>query len=112
MSLAVQALNFAAELVAFVCLARWGWTLDGKLWIKLLAALAGPVAAAFVLGIWVSPPAPRRLPSARRLMIEVVLYGLAVLTLFRQQQAGLALGYGLLVLVILTASFALRLRGP
>ena len=55
MTAAALALRFVLELGALAALAYGGWRVDGPLWLRLLFAVAAPLAAALIWGRWVAP---------------------------------------------------------
>ena len=75
------ALRFALELCALAALAYGGWHLPAPLWLRALAAIAFPVAAAVVWGRWVAPKASHPLPDPLRLVPEWLVFGSATAAL-------------------------------
>ena len=85
-------LRFALELCALAALAMWGWLTYG-----IIAAIAAPVAAAALWGVFAVPDDPSRSGKTvvpvrgwLRLILELaILYG-ASWTLYSVDQVGLA----------------------
>ncbi len=82
------ALRFMLELGILFAFGYWGWTRDIGPWRYLLAIVL-PVAAAILWGTfrWPhetagSPRAPVPIPGWLRLLMEVVLFGLAIWGLY------------------------------
>lgn len=75
-SFVVAIVRFLLELAMLAALVAAGATLiDGPLGVVVGVALA--LVAAFVWGMRVAPKARRRLPPAKRVVVEIVLFGLA-----------------------------------
>jgi hypothetical protein len=82
--LALAVVRFTAELGMLTALFYVGWRLAADRTALALVLAAGlPVAAALTWNRWVAPRAQRRLEDPARLVVELVLFGVAV--------AGLAL---------------------
>jgi hypothetical protein len=81
MTAAALALRFVLELGALAALAYGGWRVDGPLWLRLLFAVAAPLAAALIWGRWVAPRASHLLDDPLRLVPEWVVFGGAVAAL-------------------------------
>ena len=73
-------LAFVAELAALAALAVWGWSAGGSTAGRLLLAVAVPVVAAVLWGVFAAPRAPVRLPAVA-VLVKVVVFGGAVLAL-------------------------------
>ena len=71
---------FLAELAALAALAHGGWRAPGPTGLRLLLAVAAPVVAAVLWGLFAAPRAPRRSP-APALAVKVLVFGSAVLVL-------------------------------
>ena len=88
----VWALRFLFELLALAAFAIGGWSLtSGPLRIALAIAL--PVIAAVVWGLWMAPRSTRRLRDPSRFVVEVVFFlaAGAALWVAGQAAAGIAL---------------------
>jgi peptidoglycan/LPS O-acetylase OafA/YrhL len=83
------ALRFLLELAMLAALAYWG-SQTGTGAVSILLAIVAPCAAALVWGIAVSPKARLQVPLRLRVVIELVLFGLAVAALVSAGQPGLA----------------------
>ena len=85
------ALAFLAEVAMLVGLAWAGWSMSDSTLRSWLLAIALPSLAAVVWGTWLSPKAPRRLPTLHRWAVKVTLYSVTLLLLLRfgpQPEAG------------------------
>ena len=61
-------LRFACEVAAVVALVWWGW-----IWLGILLG----AALIAVWGAWIGPKSNRRLPDPFRVVLELVIFGLA-----------------------------------
>lgn len=83
--------RFLLELAAMAALGFWGWNAPGPVAVRVLTAAVPPLAAAMVWGTWVAPKARRRLPDPLRLVVEVLVFGNAVVGLLVTGHPGWAL---------------------
>ncbi len=74
------AVKFLLELAAFAALAWWGGTV-GHGAVSVLVAVAAPLVAVVLWGMWAAPRAARRLPLARRVPFELAVFALAALAI-------------------------------
>jgi hypothetical protein len=75
------ALRFALEMCALAALAYGGWHASGPVWLRILLAVALPLAAAVIWGRWVAPKASHPVPDPQRLIPEWVVFGGATVAL-------------------------------
>ena len=80
-------LKFILELAAIASFAYWGGTV-GTGAISILVALATPLAAAVLWGVFAAPRSERRLPTRSRIAFELVFFALAALALTSATIAG------------------------
>jgi quinol-cytochrome oxidoreductase complex cytochrome b subunit len=71
------ALAFVLELCALGALAYWGAHAGRGLLLKLLLGIGAPLVAAVVWGTFVAPKATVPVSTPIRILIEVVIFGLA-----------------------------------
>jgi len=96
---------------ALVTLGVWGWTLgDGV--IKFVLAVAVPIIAATIWGIFAVPNDPSRsgnapiiVPGLVRLILELAFFTSAVWTLFAMSQSMLGWLFGIVVVVHYLVSY-------
>ncbi|MET8150932.1 YrdB family protein [Actinoplanes sp. NPDC049668] len=74
-------LRFVLEVCALAALAYGGWHVPGPVWVRLLLAIALPLAAALIWAQWVAPKARKPIPDPIRLVPEWVVFGGATVTL-------------------------------
>jgi len=103
------ALRFLLELGLLAALAAWGFGLGGALGV--VAGLAAPVAAAAAWGLLIAPKAPNRLVDPWRLLVEIVLFGLAVVALAAAGYVNLAAVLAVAVVLSEALSVVWRQRG-
>jgi uncharacterized protein DUF2568 len=94
---ALLAVRFGLELAALASLAYWGFSeFDGV--PAVLFGIGGPLAAAVVWGLFVSPKARYGSP-ARQAVGEALVFGAAVIALFDADQPVLAVAFALVAVV-------------
>ncbi|WP_075618014.1 YrdB family protein [Paenisporosarcina indica] len=90
------ALRFILEICALISYSYWGFTSgDGYLY-KFLLGIGTPLLIAFIWGTFGSPAAPLRVHGIKRLLLEIIIYGLATWALYIAGQPTLALFFALL----------------
>jgi hypothetical protein len=92
------AVKFLLELAAFAALAYWGARTGHGGW-AVVAAIAAPLAAVLVWGLFAAPRAKRRLPVAARAPLELAVFGLAAGGLAAAGAVTLAIVFGAVVIV-------------
>jgi hypothetical protein len=75
------ALKFVLELCMLAALAYWGVQAGGSTLGDVVLAIAAPLAAAVVWGIYAAPKARRRLPLVPRLALELSVFAVAAVAL-------------------------------
>jgi quinol-cytochrome oxidoreductase complex cytochrome b subunit len=82
------AVRFILEITALVSLGYWGWQI-GEGWVSYLLAVGAPILAALVWGTFAVPGDPSRsgkapvpVPGLVRLILELLIFGLACWALF------------------------------
>jgi len=87
-------LRFGLELCLLAALGWWGFSVGGPLIVKILLAVLIVAGVAVVWGLFLSPRRTVPMGADARLVMEVVLFTLAVLALasLRQAVLGAALG--------------------
>jgi Protein of unknown function (DUF2568) len=96
------ALRFLLELAALAALAYWG-AQTGSGAAKVVLAMAAPLAAAIVWGLWCAPRSRRRLPPGPRTVLETAVFGLAAAGLAAAGQVALTVAF----VVVSAANWAL-----
>ena len=74
---ALLTVRFLTELALLAVLAVVVSRTRGSLAVRIPLAAVAVVAAATIWGLWIAPRAQRRLPDPWRLIVEIVLFGLA-----------------------------------
>jgi hypothetical protein len=92
-------LRFLLELAGLAAVAYWGVTVGDGLLQQVSLAVGAVVLLAGVWGLFVAPKAGRRLGDPLRLVVELVVFGVAVGALVSVGQVLVGLGFGLLVVV-------------
>jgi hypothetical protein len=90
MQTANLALSFGMELCALAAFGYWGIHTGGSLVLKAALGIGAPLAAAVLWGAFGSPRASIPLHGALRLVLEVLIFGGAVVVLARTGQPTLA----------------------
>jgi hypothetical protein len=101
-------LAFLLELALLAAAAALGLLLPAPLGARIAVAVLLPVLVIAVWAVWVAPRAPRRLAPPSRLLVQIVLFAIAVLGLAALGQVLPAVV--LAVLVAARTALGLRLR--
>jgi hypothetical protein len=74
-------LRFLLELAALVALVGWGLGLHASLPLRVVAGIGAALGFAAVWGVFIAPKARRRLRDPAKVVLELVLFGAAALSL-------------------------------
>jgi hypothetical protein len=77
-----ESLAFLVELALLGGLAWWGATVHGAVAVRVLLAVAAPVAAAVVWALFAAPRARIHLPVLGVLAVKAVVFGLTALAVY------------------------------
>ena len=72
--------KFLLELAAFAAFVWWGGTVGHGV-VSVVIAIAAPLLAVVLWGLWAAPRARRRLPLSRRVPFELTVFALAAVAL-------------------------------
>ncbi|GIK40391.1 MAG: hypothetical protein BroJett011_42240 [Chloroflexota bacterium] len=93
------ALRFLLELCILVTLGYWGFK-TGLGWaVKIGLGIGGPLLVAVVWGIFLAPNSSMRLQEPFLLILELVIFGLAIAALFATGHRSLAWAFGLIYVI-------------
>jgi hypothetical protein len=95
LKMANLALRFALEICLLVALGSWGWNAGGTLPLKLLLAVGAPLAAAVVWGLFIAPRATIAVPLGVWLLLQLLLFGLALAGLVAAGHPALAIAFAI-----------------
>lgn len=102
------ALRFLLELGILAALATWGWS-AGQGALRWLLAIGAPLAAAVLWGVFRVPgdggPPVVAVPGSVRLLLEVLLFGLAVAGLYAANHRQAAFWFGAIVVLHYVISY-------
>jgi len=101
------AIRFVLELCMFSTFAWWGFSTGANTFVKIIAG-AGLALAAIVWGIFLSPKAKVKLPVSVRVVMELLLFGIAAWMLndMGEEKKGIAL----VVIFIINRAILLMIR--
>jgi hypothetical protein len=100
-------LQFLLELAALAAFGYWGYSMGSATVAKIALAVAAPLAAAIVWGVFGSPRAPRHLVGVWRLLLEIAFFGLAALALAVSGQVVLGVVFAAVVAANVALLYAL-----
>jgi hypothetical protein len=86
--------RFLLELCMLAAFAYWGSRSTGSTAANVAVAIAAPLAAIAVWGVFMAPRSQNRLPERQRIPLEIVLFGLATAALAAVGLHGLAIAFG------------------
>lgn len=90
------ALRFILEICALFAFGYWGVKSGDGLLFKFILGIGTPLLIAFIWGTFGSPAAPLRVHGIKRLLLEIIIYGLATLALYIAGQPTFAVVFALL----------------
>ena len=102
------AVRFLLELAALLALGVWGWR-QGEGWLRFVLAVAIPLVAAVLWGVFRVPndpgPAPVAVPGIIRLALELAFFGFATWALYDIGATNLSWALGIVVAVHYAISY-------
>ena len=93
------AIRFVLEVCALVSLFYWGFQSSQGILMKLGLGIGAPLLIAIIWGVFGSPKAPISLEGFSRLLLELLIFGLASLALDSSGKPTLALIYAITVVI-------------
>jgi hypothetical protein len=100
------ALAFLLELCMLAALGYWGFTLDQGLVVRVGAGLGLPLLAAVVWGVLLAPRAANGLKEPLHLILELIIFGLAIVALYAAGRPRLALAFGVIYVINVVLRYA------
>ena len=105
-------LRFLLELAALAAMTSYGWQLTDNRPLRILAALALPLIAATLWGVFAVPADPSRsgeapvpVPGSVRLVLELGFFGFATWSLYASRSQTLGLVLATVVVLHYAASY-------
>ena len=93
------ALRFILELCALASFAYWGFHISQSMPIKLLLGIGSPLLVIIIWGLFGSPAAPLPLKGFNRILLEMLIFGLAVFALFSSGKTNLGFIFAIIVII-------------
>lgn len=93
------ALRFILEVCALVIFAYWGFQNTQGILMKFVLGIVSPLFIAIIWGVFGSPGAPIPAKGFQRILLEVLIFGLAIFALFSIGKAALAIIYTITVII-------------
>jgi len=93
------ALRFILELAALAAFGYWGFAMGGGAILKWGLGIGAPLLGAVFWGTFEAPRAAVKLAAPLHLVLELVFFGLAVASLYKSGQPGLARAFGLIFVI-------------
>lgn len=93
------AIRFILEVCALVCLAYWGFQNNQGILMKLGLGIGSPLLIAIIWGVFGSPAAPISVKGFHRILLELLIFGLATLALYSSGKPTLAIIYAIIVVL-------------
>jgi hypothetical protein len=88
-------LRFLLELCLLAAFGYWGFQTGQSSPVKIVLGLGAPLLVAVVWGAFLAPKAARRLREPWLLILELVIFGLAIAALYFTEHPALAWALGL-----------------
>jgi Protein of unknown function (DUF2568) len=97
--MANDGVRFLVELAALASIGYWGFHEHSGWPAKIAFGLGGPILVASIWAVWMAPGSRRRAPERIRVLLEVVIFGLAVAALAASTGGVLAVIFGVVAFV-------------
>jgi hypothetical protein len=89
------ALMFLLELCMLAALGYWGFKLGQGLAVRIVVGLGAPLLAAVVWGMFLAPKASMPLQEPLHLLLELIIFALAIAALYAAGRTSLAFVFGI-----------------
>ena len=89
---------FLSELAALAALAAWGWSASASTGLRVLLAVAAPLVAAVLWGLFAAPAAPVGI-AALTVVVKVAVFGAGTLALLATGHPKLAVALAVAALL-------------
>ena len=106
----ILTVRFLLEITGLVALGVWGWVLGGDGIVKFVLALAAPIFAAVIWGIFAVPGDPSRsgnapviVPGLVRFILEIAFFSSVVWALSALHYSMLGWLFGIVVIIVYVA---------
>ena len=93
-----EGLAFLLEVVALAVLAWWGADVGDGVVLSVVLAVAAPLVAAVLWGLFAAPKARIRLPLPGVLLVKALVFGAAVAALYGLGRGALALVFAVIAI--------------
>ncbi|MFJ7744644.1 YrdB family protein [Peribacillus sp. NPDC097295] len=93
------ALRFILEVCALVFFTYWGFQSSQGILKKLVLGIGSPMLIAIIWGVFGSPAAPIPAQVFLRILLELLIFGLATLALYSSGKPTLAIIYAIIVVI-------------
>ncbi|WP_339251733.1 YrdB family protein [Sporosarcina sp. FSL W8-0480] len=92
-------LRFILEMCGLIAVSYWGFQSGSGFLMKSVLGIGSPLLMAIVWGLFVSPKAPMQFKGFRRVILELIIFGIAALALYDVGKQLLAIVFGILTVV-------------
>lgn len=100
---------FIWELAALVSFGYWGFQMHNGILNKIAFGIGTPLLVAIVWGSIIAPKAPIQVGDLFRLLLQIVVFGLAALALYSAGRSHTAIVFIAVGLVVLFIKYILKL---
>lgn len=91
--------RFILEILALVIYGYWGFHVSNGIFLKIVLGIGTPLLAAFIWGTFGAPQAPYLLTGGAYLLLEIAIFGLAVVALYTAGKQSMAITYGIITII-------------
>lgn len=95
----ILTLRFILEICALVSLSYWGFQSGQGILMKLGLGIGAPLLIAIIWGMFGSPKAPVPLQGFHRFLLELLIFGLAIVALYSLGKSTLAIIYAVVAVI-------------
>ncbi|WP_252504449.1 YrdB family protein [Sporosarcina sp. Marseille-Q4943] len=93
------ALRFMLEMSGLVAVSYWGFQTGSGFLMKSVLGIGSPLLMATIWGIFISPKAPLRGKGSGRVVLELIIFGVAAFALYDVGKPSLAIMLAILAVV-------------
>lgn len=107
---AVFFILFLLELFALIAFMYWGFQIDKGMLIKVMFGIGTPVIVALIWGTFIAPKASFPVSVPARMLLQLIIFGLAAMALYYSKKSMLAILFFVVVLITMTLIYLMKLE--
>ncbi|MGE8203931.1 YrdB family protein [Heyndrickxia sp. NPDC080065] len=105
----VMIIMFLIELASLVAFSYWGFHLDKGLFAKIVFGVGTPLLVAIFWGIFIAPKASIPVSVPLRILLQIIIFGLAAVSLHSSGRSVLAILFIIVTIINMFLMYLLKI---